>query len=186
MFTVKPVVPPTRESSKRALFQSPPKEKPKPRIKPEVASRVEKSKRVLFSPHPPSTSKQHRDASVYSSDESQQSHCSSVLTKSEGDSSFQIPSKRKREEEFDGSGTFGNIAKMPRIGSCNMDNLMPHNLKFAKSQSFGHASSTSQMEFSNTNDKSIFRTTSETTIGSSQLSHVHRQVILISFCFPSS
>lgn len=41
---------PTRETSKRALFQSPPVEKPKPTINPEIAQRVDKSKRALFSP----------------------------------------------------------------------------------------------------------------------------------------
>ncbi|CAD7014387.1 unnamed protein product [Ceratitis capitata] len=49
---------PSREASKRALFQSPPKQvdyKPPvqrliPTIKPEIANRVEKSKRALFSP----------------------------------------------------------------------------------------------------------------------------------------
>lgn len=40
----------TRESSKRALFQSPAQEKPKVNFTPEVAVRVEKSRRVLFSP----------------------------------------------------------------------------------------------------------------------------------------
>lgn len=58
LISVKTAVPPTRESSKRALFQSPPKEKPKPRFAPELASRVEKSKRALFSP-PSNTLKRH-------------------------------------------------------------------------------------------------------------------------------
>lgn len=41
---------PTRETSKRALFQSPPKQKPKSSISVDVARRVDKSKRMLFSP----------------------------------------------------------------------------------------------------------------------------------------
>lgn len=48
---------PTRETSKRALFQSPAKstqeqllQPPKPLFKPEIANRVERSKRALFSP----------------------------------------------------------------------------------------------------------------------------------------
>lgn len=45
----------TRESSKRALFQSPAQEKPKVNFTPEVAVRVERSKRVLFSPPKRST-----------------------------------------------------------------------------------------------------------------------------------
>lgn len=57
MLLVKAILP-TRESSKRALFQSPPKEKPKPLFTPELASRVEKSKRALFSP-PSNTLKRH-------------------------------------------------------------------------------------------------------------------------------
>lgn len=44
----------TRESSKRALFQSPAQEKPKVNFTPDVAVRVEKSKRALmFSPPKP-------------------------------------------------------------------------------------------------------------------------------------
>lgn len=49
-FKLSQPIAPTRESSKRALFQSPPKEKPKPIYPPEIAQRVDKSKRVLFSP----------------------------------------------------------------------------------------------------------------------------------------
>lgn len=49
MILPKPVTA-TRETSKRALFQSPPQEKPKVNFTPEVAVRVEKSKRALFSP----------------------------------------------------------------------------------------------------------------------------------------
>lgn len=56
----KPIAP-TRESSKRALFQSPPKEKPKPHIPPEIAQRLEKSKRVLFSPSKNETIKRKRE-----------------------------------------------------------------------------------------------------------------------------
>lgn len=40
----------TRETSKRALFQSPAQDKPKVNFTPDVAVRVEKSKRALFSP----------------------------------------------------------------------------------------------------------------------------------------
>lgn len=44
----------TRETSKRALFQSPAQEKPKVNFTPDVAVRVEKSKRaLLFSPPKP-------------------------------------------------------------------------------------------------------------------------------------
>ncbi|KAJ6644449.1 hypothetical protein Bhyg_09418 [Pseudolycoriella hygida] len=39
----------TRENSKRALFQSPPKQRPKPTISEDLARRVDKSKRILFS-----------------------------------------------------------------------------------------------------------------------------------------
>lgn len=154
------------------MFQSPPKEKPKLRIKPEVASRVEKSKRVLFSPHPPSASK--RDSSIYSSDESQQSQSSAVRSGDIGN--FQLPSKRKREDDPNCSTMAGNISKMPRTVSCLMDNLAQRTVKLSKSHSFGHAiPTTQQLEFA-TNDKSIFRATSETAIGTNQLSQVHRQV----------
>ncbi|XP_026841638.1 uncharacterized protein LOC6592406 [Drosophila persimilis] len=58
---------PSRETSKRALFQSPAKtlqqqqlRPPKPLFKPEIADRVEKSKRALFSPdHQGSSSSNH-------------------------------------------------------------------------------------------------------------------------------
>lgn len=76
---------PTRETSKRALFQSPPQQKPKPTIPIDLARRVDKSKRALFSP---------------SKDDKKSSY------------SFSQPiGKRRRDED----GLLGNQSKLPRM-----------------------------------------------------------------------
>lgn len=80
---------PTRETSKRALFQSPPQQKPKPTIPIDVARRVDKSKRMLFSP---------------SSDDVKSSN------------SFSQPiGKRRRDED----GLLGNQSKLPRMSDVD-------------------------------------------------------------------
>ncbi len=76
---------PTRETSKRALFQSPPQQKPKPTISVDLARRVDKSKRMLFSP---------------SADDMKSLN------------SFSQPiGKRRRDDD----GLLGNQSKLPRM-----------------------------------------------------------------------
>lgn len=97
---------PTRETSKRALFQSPPQQKPKPTIPVDVARRVDKSKRALFSP-----SNDERD-------------------KKQSISFSQPIGKRRRDED----GLLGNQSKLPRMNGV-ADIRDPRSM-FAKCQTF--------------------------------------------------
>lgn len=103
--STKPMIP-TRETSKRALFQSPPQQKPKPTIPVDVARRVDKSKRALFSP-----SIDDRD-------------------KKPTNSSSQSILKRRRDED----GLLGNQSKLPRMGG--VDDIRDSRSMFAKSETF--------------------------------------------------
>lgn len=188
-------VPPTRETSKRALFQSPPKEKPpKPQFPAELAIRVERSKRVLFSPLPPSQRKRARspnndstdeDTSFFTSATSQKGRTATTST-SFGRSlsnydvsstdSFQAPPKRLRLN-----------AAGPVAASNAFDNLTPRSLMLAKSQSFSVAATCGEFG-QHGHAAAIQRANSEQTIGSvPQLSQLHRQVLsfeynLLVFC----
>lgn len=82
---------PTRETSKRALFQSPPQQKPKPTMPVDVARRVDKSKRMLFSPS-------HDELDMKSVD------------------SFSQPNGKRRRDE---DGLLGNQSKLPRTGGVD-------------------------------------------------------------------
>ncbi|EDW85641.1 uncharacterized protein Dwil_GK23188 [Drosophila willistoni] len=114
---------PSRESSKRALFQSPAKTQqqllmpPKPLFKPEIANRVEKSKRALFSP-----------------DHQSGSHQLETLLKR----------KRNACDEEDANELASQSSKLFRASSNGASGLTPRALKI-KSQSFciGAGSSTS-------------------------------------------
>ncbi|SPP74787.1 uncharacterized protein LOC117591941 [Drosophila guanche] len=117
---------PSRETSKRALFQSPAKTlqqqqqlmPPKPLFKPEIANRVEKSKRALFSPD-------HQGASSCSN------HLETLL-------------KRKRTACDDEDAELASQSrKLFRADSNGVSGLTPRALKI-KSQSFciGAGSST--------------------------------------------
>lgn len=203
MATIRPLVPATRETSKRALFQSPPQEKPRPQFPADVAHRVERSKRVLFSPltpsHRPSASPsvsvpqasgspstvaaaavarrsvilQHRGSALRFEDAAVEASDGS------GRGAFQMPPKRKRD--IDTPSQMGPSAKMPRLASSaaiNLDNLTPRTLKLAKSQSFSVTAATG-MEFRAAT--ALQRATSEQTIGSETplLSDVHRKVCAV-------
>ncbi|XP_030386582.1 uncharacterized protein LOC115633297 isoform X2 [Scaptodrosophila lebanonensis] len=116
---------PSRETSKRALFQSPAKTQqlnkllpPKPLIKPEIANRVEKSKRALFSPD---------NQTIASNNQLEQ-----LL-------------KRKRNDEEDADDLSSQSSKLFRANSSS--GLTPRALKI-KSQSFciGAGSSTTSQQ----------------------------------------
>ncbi|ALC41690.1 mi [Drosophila busckii] len=119
---------PSRETSKRALFQSPAKtlqqlNPTKPLFKPEIANRVERSKRALFSPD----------------NGSQQS--------SGINSQLDTLLKRKREDEDDAVDQLASqSSKLFRAGSASGSGLTPRALKI-KSQSFciGAGSSTTAL-----------------------------------------
>lgn len=130
---------PSRETSKRALFQSPAKSlqqqpiPPKPLFKPEIANRVEKSKRALFSPD--NGSQQQSAASADSV-----SHQLETLL------------KRKRnahDDEEDAAELASQSRKLFRTGGSGSNGLTPRALKI-KSQSFciGAGSSTSAAHYS--------------------------------------
>ncbi|XP_036331937.1 uncharacterized protein LOC118743399 isoform X2 [Rhagoletis pomonella] len=123
---------PSREASKRALFQSPPKQlehkKPvhrfMPNIKPEIANRVEKSKRALFSPDKQSEGINYSANSSYQHGRFNTHHFDSIL-------------KRKRSV-IDDDDT-GDLADLPsqsiKLFRGGAENLTPRALKI-KSQSF--------------------------------------------------
>ncbi|KAH8348901.1 hypothetical protein KR084_012358 [Drosophila pseudotakahashii] len=118
---------PSRETSKRALFQSPAKTlqqqqlmPPKPLFKPEIANRVERSKRALFSPD-------HQGSSI---------QLESLL-------------KRKRNacDDEDSADMASQSSKLFRAESSGPSGLTPRALKI-KSQSFciGAGSSTAGVQ----------------------------------------
>ncbi|XP_030558051.1 uncharacterized protein LOC115760720 isoform X1 [Drosophila novamexicana] len=126
---------PSRETSKRALFQSPAKSlqqqqqklmPPKPLFKPEIANRVEKSKRALFSP-----------------DNGSQSSAACATSVS---SQLETLLKRKRnahDDDEDAAELASQSSKLFRAGGAGGSGLTPRALKI-KSQSFciGAGSST--------------------------------------------
>lgn len=162
---------PTRESSKRALFQSPAKERCNSIIKSELASRVDRSKRVLFSPL-------HSAKSQTLSPKSVKFQFGS-LSQSSLDIHFQMPPAKRRREDVGDDAYEESLSKMQRLGgSCNMENLTPQSLMFAKSQSFcADGLLARSNEFGS--NKSLLRASSEAALGSSQkLSLLRRQKIL--------
>uniref|UniRef100_A0A0K8UZS0 Uncharacterized protein n=3 Tax=Bactrocera latifrons TaxID=174628 RepID=A0A0K8UZS0_BACLA len=122
---------PSRESSKRALFQSPAKQMEQkqsvqrlmPSIKPEIANRVEKSKRALFSPDKET---ENTYANTLKLNAAQQSR----LNAQQFDSIF----KRKRAaiDDDDSADLPSQSSKLFRGGA---ENFTPRALKI-KSQSF--------------------------------------------------
>ncbi|XP_034477675.1 uncharacterized protein LOC117784130 isoform X2 [Drosophila innubila] len=122
---------PSRETSKRALFQSPAKSSlsqqlfpPKPLFKPEIANRVERSKRALFSPD----------------NGSQQSTPSNQLESL-------LKRKRNARDDEDAAELASQSSKLFRAGSGFGSGLTPRALKI-KSQSFciGAGSSTASQQ----------------------------------------
>lgn len=161
---------PSRETSKRALFQSPPKARITriPSFTPEVASRVQKSKRVLFSPAKLgrcSSFTFNNDARLTGQNENKlrhhSLHCISELDSSAGSTSSQAYKRKISEVDLDSSTE--NLA-------------IQNSLKFAKSQSFCVAGG------SGASGRTLMRTTSEiisSTSGRQQhLSENHKKKLL--------
>ncbi|KAH8370383.1 hypothetical protein KR093_003236 [Drosophila rubida] len=130
---------PSRETSKRALFQSPAKSlqqqqqllfPPKPLFKPEIANRVERSKRALFSPD----------------NGCQQSTPSSAACVSNQLESL-LKRKRNARDDEDAAELASQSSKLFRAGSAFGSGLTPRALKI-KSQSFciGAGSSTATQQ----------------------------------------
>lgn len=120
----------TRETSKRALFLSPPQEEIKPTIAPEFSKRVEKSKRALFSP----PRRLERSISNISSTSNTGSMCSSSKkfgqnenTMSQSTSDVTTNLKRRREMD-DGENVEPHCSKLAKHhGSLTAARLNPSN-----------------------------------------------------------
>uniref|UniRef100_A0A1Q3EZP9 Uncharacterized protein n=1 Tax=Culex tarsalis TaxID=7177 RepID=A0A1Q3EZP9_CULTA len=175
-----------RETSKRALFQSPPNEakastSSSAAISSATASRVQKSKRALFSPPKralrfSSVTGSRPDLSVKESllSSSSQRYGSSnnidtlpdsgLRNLATGESIDLGESSGKRRREDDGEPRYG---KMPRIDSSsaiNEEDLTPRSLKMARSQSFCVGSqnlSTKSVSETSFGGRSLFRANSE-------------------------
>lgn len=143
---------PTRETSKRALFQSPPKQKLKLSIPVEVARRVDKSKRMLFSPQ----SKQFTNNKSEMKESISQVSCG----------------KRRRDED----GLLGNQSKIPRIGMNGCENVTPRSM-LTKSQTVCVTKPTNNDL--KINGTTVNRASSDATLNGSQpLSQSHRRKLL--------
>ncbi|XP_055843479.1 uncharacterized protein LOC129910219 [Episyrphus balteatus] len=181
---------PSRENSKRALFQSPAKQQRtqaavlKPSVKPEIANRVEKSKRALFSPDKPSQSSLSEFRSF------SQASQSSIFG---GNLEFSTTLKRKRtDDDLDATQNSKKIFRQ------ETQSLTPRSLKI-KSQSFCVAagstnvmsSSTNKLQSKNTintsnvnlsknsNGRPIMKAFSDTTFNTSNLlTENHRKKLL--------
>lgn len=169
----------SRETSKRALFQSPAKVRLNrmPSFTPEIANRVDKSRRVLFSPNKFGKN----DLFDFSSQRSDYKYSSmnnlNDLDTSCSSTSSIVSNKRKRENDeykYD----------CERRVSMNDENLTPTSLKFARSQSFCVGAPQHQLG----GGKPLMRTTSEIVLPnlsqtSTILSESHKKVKFFFFFF---
>lgn len=169
---------PSRETSKRALFQSPAKslsslsqktvvQQP---LKSEFVNRLEKSKRALFSPDKSQDSSSSISAFTFSQPQNKHSLLRSD-SRSSMSSAFDSLTKRKRDDD-----DVFNSSKFSRTtSSSNLDSerITPRSLK-VKSQSF---CVNAQMD----RNSALSRTVSATTIGSSHLSENHRKVCVLKY-----
>lgn len=177
---------PSRETSKRALFQSPPKTKPivMPSVTPEIANRAQKSKRVLFSPE-----KLPRCSSftVNEADRNLEKHklrfnsmnCLSEISENSQNimsgtlsQSQQHSMKRKRDATFESEN--------------QNEKLTPNSLKFQKSQSFCVNSENNDTLNFPTGRHLIYRSTSEiipnTSTSHASLTEHHKKKLLWAVC----
>ncbi|XP_055605577.1 uncharacterized protein LOC129753755 [Uranotaenia lowii] len=185
-----PVAKPTttnRETSKRALFQSPPSDASKAAMSAindlvakgssVAASKVQKSKRALFSP----PKRAHRFSSV-SNGQSDLSVKESLMSsnrygstnnidnlRDDTDTTLPTSSSGKRRRPTDDDDELRlqqRSEKLPRLDSVNEEDLTPRSLKLARSQSFCIGSqnmntkSASEKSFCG---RSLFRANSEVT-----------------------
>lgn len=153
-----PQIPVSRETSKRALFQSPPNSKvvkgdsgsTKGTISPTVASKVQKSKRALFSPPKrpqrlPLTLDDKSDLSAKekllltnqrAAQDGKEFSGVTNLTTGEPVELGGPSSKRKRPVDPENNCSTEKSTKMRRMDSINEEDLTPRSLKLARSQSF--------------------------------------------------
>lgn len=123
----------TRETSKRALFQSPAQEKPKVNFTPDVAIRVEKSKRaLLFSP--PKSLLQTNNQSP------------SMLNKATSDACIGL--KRRRDDDENSSPRASKIAKSQSMYGGIVPHGQGHSGSYLKSISESSISASQQLSSS--------------------------------------
>lgn len=178
----------SRETSKRALFQSPPNEakaSTSATISSATASRVQKSKRALFSPPKralrfSSVTGSRPDLSVKESLLSSSSQRygstnnidtlpdSGLRNLSTGESidlgESSVAGKRRREDDPFGDARSGKMPRIDSSASINEEDLTPRSLKLARSQSFCVGSrnlSTKSASETSFCGRSLFRANSE-------------------------
>ncbi|XP_055536382.1 uncharacterized protein LOC129725028 [Wyeomyia smithii] len=192
---VKQSQPVSRESSKRALFQSPPREGsnnltaiPATSVagSSSTVNKVQKSKRALFSPPKrvhrfSSVSSSRSNLSVKESLMSSQRYGSTnnieMLKEHSGvtdiitGESVDLGGKRKRSEDHDDDIDLStNIGKIARVETIKEEDLTPRSLKLARSQSFCSSLKNSNCSSASENSlcgKSLFRASSEVTFPNS-------------------
>lgn len=150
----KPIIA-TRETSKRALFQSPSLEIPKLKVAPEVAIRVEKSKRALFSPprrleHSKSSQSLYKECKGFPYGST---HC---LNRTVSDVSINLKRRRENDDE----------------------NIEPRAAKMHKSQTMGGSNGFQALNSVDFNSSSSLNNTSSDNLlnVNQQLSASHKQV----------
>lgn len=162
---------PSRETSKRALFQSPAKSLSSKKIvvqqplKSEFVNRLEKSKRALFSPD-----KSQGSESPFNFSQPQIKH--SLLrsdSRSSISSCIESLTKRKRDDDCDSKSS--KFFRTSSSANLDSERITPRSLKI-KSQSFCVNADMNK-------NSNLSRTVSASTINSSHLSENHRKVF---FC----
>lgn len=164
---------PSRESSKRQLFQSPAKsfsslskktvvQQP---LKSEFVNRLEKSKRALFSPDKSQDSNNSISSFTFS-----QPHTKHSLLRSDSRSSLSssIDSLTKRKRDDDEVSKCSKFFRTTSSSNLDAERITPRSLKI-KSQSFCVNADIDKRS-------SLLRTVSASTISSSHLSENHRKV----------
>ncbi|XP_055627394.1 uncharacterized protein LOC129769285 [Toxorhynchites rutilus septentrionalis] len=163
--------PVSRETSKRALFQSPSNDnsKPEPLHKPGISSvltdKIQKSKRALFSPpkriHRFASVSIRQDSSVKESLMSSQQYGSTNNIDMLREQTIERIGKRRRSIDEEENVDAVPSVKMPKL---DKEDLTPRSLKFARSQSFCVGSqnlNTKNASESGLCGKSLFRANSE-------------------------
>lgn len=144
----------TRETSKRALFQSPSVEVPKIKLAPEIAVRVEKSKRALFSP--PRRLEHSKSSQSLSSCKGLSTH---YLNRTISDVSINL----KRRRENDDENIEPRAAKMHKSQTVNDSN---------GPQTLGSVDYSSNSSLNKTSNENLFN-------ASQQLTASHKQVSML-------
>ncbi|KAL5286098.1 hypothetical protein ACFFRR_007656 [Megaselia abdita] len=163
---------PSRETSKRQLFQSPAKSLSKKTVvqqppKSEFVNRLEKSKRALFSPDKSQDS--NNSISSFTFSQPQIKH-SLLRSDSRSSISSSIDSLTKRKRDDDDVQKSSKFFRTTSSSNLDSERITPRSLKI-KSQSFCVNGDLDKRS-------NLLRTGSVSTIGSSHLSENHRKKLL--------